>query len=146
MARSLRVLYRYVNPRQVSVYNMSGHVPRGFILCRFFFAQPGEKERQNAHFPTTRSIRCRIMLAMQVTLTPTPDADTAAAVIAAIACVIAPETANDPPDALARSAWHAADALVAQGMPPTRNGAFATWCTAERARRAARWSGGIVGI
>jgi hypothetical protein len=50
MARSLRVLYRYVNPRQVSVYNMSGHVPRGFILCRFFFAQPGEKE------PTERTL------------------------------------------------------------------------------------------
>ena len=86
------------------------------------------------------------MQAMHVTLTPTPDADAAAAVIAAIACMIAPETANDPPDALARSAWHAADALVAQGMPPARNGAFATWCTAERACRAARWSGGIVGI
>jgi hypothetical protein len=86
------------------------------------------------------------MLAMQVTLTPTPDADTAAAVIAAIAYVIAQETADDTPDAPARSAWSGARALAAQGMPPARNGAFAAWHTAERARRAERWSGGIVGL
>jgi hypothetical protein len=85
------------------------------------------------------------MQTMQVTLTPTPDADTAAAMIAAIAYVIAQETADDTPDAPARSAWHAGSALTAQGMPPARNGAFAAWHTAERARRAERWSGGVVG-
>jgi hypothetical protein len=83
---------------------------------------------------------------MQVTLTPTPDADTAAAVIAAIACVIAQETADDAPDAPARSAWHTGSALATQGLPPARNGAFAAWHAAERARRAERWSGGIVGL
>jgi hypothetical protein len=85
------------------------------------------------------------MQAMQVTLTPTPDADTAAAVIAAIACVIVQETADDRLDAPARSAWHAGSAMAVQGMPPARNGAFAAWHAAERARRAERWSGGIVG-
>ena len=86
------------------------------------------------------------MQAMHVTLTPLPDADTVAAVIAAIACVIAPETADETPDAPARSAWQAANALAAQGLPPARSGAFAAWHTAERARRAARWSGGIIGL
>ena len=83
---------------------------------------------------------------MQMTLTPTPDADTAAAAIAAIACVIARETADDRPDTPMRSAWNAGNALAAQRMPPARNGAFAAWHTAERARRAERWSGGIVGL
>ena len=85
------------------------------------------------------------MLAMQVTLTPTPDDDTAAAVIAAIACVITQEAADDTSDVPARSAWQAGSALVAQGLPPARNGAFAAWHAAERTRRAERWSGGIVG-
>jgi hypothetical protein len=83
---------------------------------------------------------------MHVTLTPTPDADTAAAVIAAIATMIAPETAGATPEAAARSAWQAGGALMGQGMPPARNGAFAAWHAAERARRADRWSGGIMGI
>ena len=86
------------------------------------------------------------MRTMRATLIPTPDADTAAAVIAAIACATAPKTADDMADAGARSAWHAADALAAQGLPPTRNGVFAAWHTAERARRAERWSGGIIGL
>ncbi|MEO7912624.1 MAG: hypothetical protein ABIV47_23490 [Roseiflexaceae bacterium] len=86
------------------------------------------------------------MLAMHVTLTPTPDADTAAAVIAAIACAIAPETADETPDLPARSAWHASGALATQGLPPVRSGAFAAWHSAERARRAERWSGGIIGL
>jgi len=81
-----------------------------------------------------------------MTLTPTPDPDTAAAVIAAIACAIAPEPADVRPDAPARSAWRAGSALAAQGMPPARNGAFAAWHAAERARRAERWSGGIIGL
>jgi hypothetical protein len=83
---------------------------------------------------------------MHVTLTPTPDADITAAVIAAIACVIAQETADDAPDTPTRSAWRAAGALAAQGMPATRNGTFAAWHAAERARRAERWSAGIIGL
>ena len=83
---------------------------------------------------------------MQVTLTPTPDADTAAAVIAAIAAMNAPETAEDTPDAPARSAWQVGGTLAVQGLPPARNGALATWHAADRARRAARWSSGIIGI
>jgi hypothetical protein len=86
------------------------------------------------------------MLAMHVTLTPTPDADTAAAAIAAIACVLAQDTDDEAPDAPARSAWNAGNALAGQGMPPARNGRFAAWHAAERARRADRWSGGIVGL
>ena len=86
------------------------------------------------------------MLAMQVTLIPSPDAETAAAVIAAIANLMAQETAGDMPDAPARSAWRAGSALAAQGMPPARNGAFVAWHTAERARRAECWSGGIIGL
>jgi hypothetical protein len=83
---------------------------------------------------------------MHVTLTPKPDADVAAAVIAAISCVIAQEATDHTPDAPARSAWQAASALAAQGMPPTRNGTFAAWHAAERARRAERWSAGIIGL
>jgi len=49
-------------------------------------------------------------------------------------------------EAPARSAWQAGSALAVQGMPPARNGAFAAWHAAERARRAERWSGGIIGL
>jgi hypothetical protein len=83
---------------------------------------------------------------MQVILIPTPDADTAAAAIAAIACVLAQDAADELPNVLARSAWSAGNALAAQGMPPARNSTFAAWHAAERARRAERWSGGIVGL
>ena len=86
------------------------------------------------------------MLAMHVTLNPTPDTDTAAAVIAAIACVIAEETVDARPDVPARSAWQAGGALAVQSLPPARNGAFAAWHAAERARRADRWSGGVIGL
>ena len=86
------------------------------------------------------------MHAMQVTLIPTPDAETAAAVIAAITNVIGRETTGARPDAPARSAWRAGSALAAQGIPPARNGAFVAWHAAERARRAERWSGGIIGL
>ena len=86
------------------------------------------------------------MQAMEVTLIPTPDADTAAAVIAAIAAMIGPLPAEDSPRAPVRSVWQAGAALAVQGMPPARNGAFAAWHAAERARRAEHWSGGIIGI
>ena len=83
---------------------------------------------------------------MYVTLTPTPDADTAAAVIAAIATTVASEAADDTRDAPVRSAWQAGGMLAVQGLPPARNGAFAAWHAAERARRAERWSGGVIGL
>ena len=86
------------------------------------------------------------MLAMQITLKPTPDDDIAAAVSAAIAAMIAPEAAGDTPGAPARSAWQAGGALVAQGMPAARNGAFAAWHAVARAQRADRWSAGVVGL
>lgn len=86
------------------------------------------------------------MQAMHVTLMPTPDPDTAAAVMAAIACVIATEATEDMLDTPTRSAWRTAAVAAAQGLPPARNGAFAGWHTAERARRAERWSSGITGL
>jgi hypothetical protein len=86
------------------------------------------------------------MLTMHVMLTPTPDEDIAAAVSAAIAAIMAWETAGEWPDAPARSAWQAGGALMVEGMPPARNGAFAAWRAIARAQRAERWSSGIVGL
>jgi hypothetical protein len=86
------------------------------------------------------------MLAMHITLTPTPDDDTAAAVSAAIAAMMAPETTGDTPNVPARSAWRAGGALATQGLPPARNGAFAAWHAVARTQRAERWSCGIVGL
>jgi hypothetical protein len=45
-----------------------------------------------------------------------------------------------------RSAWHAAALVEARGMPPVRNGAYATWNSIERTSRARRWSKGIIGL
>src|SRR5215212_987758 len=90
--------------------------------------------------------RCRIMRAMQVILSPAPDDDTAAAVLAAIACAIEHDAAGDTADAPARSSWRTAGMLAAQGLPGARNAAYAGWRSAERARRAERWSSGIVGM
>jgi hypothetical protein len=90
--------------------------------------------------------RCRIMHTMQLTLNPTPNQETAAAIAAALACALTQDSAGDEPDALLRSSWQAAAALAAQRLPPTRNGAHAAWHAAERARRAERWSFGIIGM
>ena len=76
------------------------------------------------------------MQPMNVTLNPTPDPDTAAAICAAVACVIAQAAVDELPVAPARSSWSAGAALTTQDMPPARNGAFAAWHAAERARRA----------
>jgi hypothetical protein len=86
------------------------------------------------------------MRAMQVTLSPVPEEAIAAAVLAAIACVIEQDTANDAADAPARSSWRTAGVLAAQGLPGARNAANAGWHSAERTRRAERWSAGIVGL
>ena len=84
---------------------------------------------------------------MDVRLTPTPDNDTAAAVIAAIASLLEQDQAEDLPEAgLQRSTWQTAAALAAQRLPPTRDATRARWAAAERVDREARWSYGIVGI
>jgi hypothetical protein len=86
------------------------------------------------------------MRRMQIRLTPTPDDDIAAAVIAAIAFQIEQAPVDEGPETPARMAWQAAAKFATQGLPPARNGAHASWHAAERARRADRWSYGIVGI
>jgi hypothetical protein len=82
---------------------------------------------------------------MEVTLSPIPDEDTAAAVLAAIACALEQDAAGGA-DVPARSSWRAAGVLAAQGLPGARNAANASWHAAERTRRAERWSSGVVGI
>jgi hypothetical protein len=71
--------------------------------------------------------------------------DEVAAAIAAVSYVLerGELVAPQPPE---RSAWHTAAVLEAQGLPPVRSGAYGSWSTAERARRAHRWSYGIVGM
>jgi hypothetical protein len=86
------------------------------------------------------------MRAMQVILSPGPDEDTAAAVLAAIACAIEQDAAGDVADTPARSSWRTAGVLAAYGLPGARNAANASWHAAERTRRAERWSGGVVGM
>ena len=75
------------------------------------------------------------MRGMQVQLNPTPDDDTAAAILAAIACCLQPNLVGDDIASSPCSAWRAAGILVAQGLPPARG-----------AKRAVRWSSGIVGM
>ena len=82
---------------------------------------------------------------MQVSITPTPDSEVAAAVAAAILCYLDAQAAVAPIEA-DRAAWRAAAALEAQRLPPARNAAHAAWSSAERASRENRWSYGIVGI
>lgn len=83
---------------------------------------------------------------MQIQMTPTPDEATAAALAAAIACVIGQDSVDKRLDSPPHSSWRAAGMLAAQGLPPSRDAAMAAWRTAERARRAERWSYGIVGM
>lgn len=84
---------------------------------------------------------------MQVTLTPMPDADTVAAVLAALADCLEQDLAGaaDLP-AAGRSAWRSAAVLAGQGLPPARRPGQLGWGSAERARREAGWSQGIVGM
>jgi hypothetical protein len=87
------------------------------------------------------------MRAMHITLTPGADDDTAAAIFAAIACLLDQEEAGGTADtATPRSLWKEAAVLAAQGLPPTRRPERTTWATAERARREACWSYGSVGM
>lgn len=81
---------------------------------------------------------------MQIVQMPThASEDEVAAVLAAVACLLGGD-APDEPDQPRRSAWSTAAALIAQRMPAARNGDFAAWHAAERARRANSWSSGII--
>lgn len=72
-----------------------------------------------------------------------PDDDEVAAALAAIQLYI--ERSNYPvAPAIASSAWRVATALEAQDLPPVRNTALRGWASADRARRASRWSTGII--
>jgi hypothetical protein len=82
---------------------------------------------------------------MQVQFSPLPDEDTAAAILAAIACCLEPAPLDDSSAALG-SVWHTAGTLAAQGLPPARGTSSPKWSAAERVARAARWSSGIVGL
>jgi hypothetical protein len=86
------------------------------------------------------------MPVMEVRLIPTPDDDTAAAALAAIACLIEQEYAAETRDTPTRAAWRAAALIAAQRLAPARNGAHASWHAADRAQREGRWSYGIVGM
>jgi len=83
---------------------------------------------------------------MQLTLTPTPDDDTAAAIMAAISWVIQQQQAEGLIPPARRPAWRAAAVLAAQGLPPTRDVRRATWSAAERTSREGHWSHGIAGL
>jgi hypothetical protein len=86
------------------------------------------------------------MAIMELHLSPRPDDDTAAAVLAAVAWLIEQKQADQTRDVSDRTAWQAAAVLAAQGLPPARSGAYASWHTADRAGRAGRWSYGMIGI
>jgi hypothetical protein len=85
------------------------------------------------------------MSSMQVHFHPTPDEDTAAAILAAIACHLdsLPAASDELPPA---PAWRIAARLAAQGQPPVPGASQPAWGGAERSGRAARWSSGIVGM
>lgn len=75
----------------------------------------------------------------------TPPPDEIAAALAAVYSYIADEQPSNL-DAAAPRPWRTAAAFEAQGLPPTRHGAYRTWGQAERAKRASRWSYGIAGL
>ena len=85
------------------------------------------------------------MLGMKIEISPTPDDDAVAAIMAALAAydagaADAPAAAGPP-----ASMWAAASRMAAQELPPPVTPAPG-WAAAERARRAERWSSGIVGL
>jgi hypothetical protein len=86
------------------------------------------------------------MSAMQIQFHPTPDDDTAAAILAAVACYAAPDPAATAAIHPQASAWRTAGQLAAQGLPAARAAAPPSWASADRTSRAARWSAGIVGM
>jgi hypothetical protein len=82
---------------------------------------------------------------MQVQFSPTPGDDTAAAIVAAIACYIESDSTAERIAVPPASAWRGAGLLEAQGLPAARGATPPKWSTAERSQRATRWSAGIVG-
>ena len=86
------------------------------------------------------------MRPMHVSFHPMPDPDTVAAVLSALAAELehAEAVLGDP--APAPAAWGSAGRLAAQGLPPARQPGAPRWGSADRARRATRWSHGIVGM
>ena len=83
---------------------------------------------------------------MNISFTPTPDDDTAAAIIGAVSAILAAEDAGAADEPAPRSRWSTAAVLAAQDLPPARHAAEASWAAAERTRRESRWSYGIVGM
>jgi len=83
---------------------------------------------------------------MQVQFSPTPDDDTAAAILAAIACYVESNSSTNPLAAPSGAAWRGAGMLEAQGLPPSHGAPPPKWSSAGRSQRAAHWSTGIVGI
>ena len=72
--------------------------------------------------------------------------DELAAALAAVRCYLERETPDDQAqDAPAPDAWRVAAVVEGHGLTPARSGACASWASADRAGREARWSRGIVG-
>ncbi|MFN8501907.1 hypothetical protein [Kouleothrix sp.] len=82
---------------------------------------------------------------MNIHVSPVPDDDAVAAVLAALEHYLAAEQADDEAPAGPHEPWRTAGKLAAQGLPPSRAVA-ARWGSADRARRGERWSHGIVGL
>jgi hypothetical protein len=76
---------------------------------------------------------------MQILITTPIDEQTAAAVVAAVALVLAERrpAMSMPP----RSAWATAGIYAGQGLPAARGAAG--WSAADRIGRAGRWTGGV---
>lgn len=84
------------------------------------------------------------MAPMNILVQGSPTEDDAAAIIAAISCVLEQEAVAQEVKQPRRSAWRAAALLEAQGLPSARTADAASWPTVRRAERARHWSKGIV--
>jgi hypothetical protein len=73
-----------------------------------------------------------------------PTDDEAAAIVAAIACLLT--TGDSPAAAEPRSSWRGSATLISQGIAPARTPAAPSWATIERIRRARRGDSGITGL
>lgn len=71
------------------------------------------------------------------------DDDLVAAALAAVGLYLEAESPAE--DGAARPAWRVAAIVAAQGLAPARGMRRVSWASAERAGRAARWSGGMHG-
>lgn len=75
----------------------------------------------------------------------TPHEEEAAAVIAAVSCLLADEGQSQTDQPGQPAGWRGASRLLSQGLSPTRTSAAPRWGNIERLRRAGRGGGGIVG-